>query len=87
MAPEDPLARGIVDVFSSARAPERLVRIGKPQSLKRAKILQKQLMAQNNIPTAAHRTFEDAAAAIAYLEEINAPVFIKADGPQLQGKA
>ena len=37
-------------------------------------------MAKNSIPTAAHRTFKDADAATAYLEEINAPVFIKADG-------
>ena len=79
VGPEDPLAKGIVDVFQArglrAFGPDRKAAI-----LEASKDFAKQLMAENDIPTAAHRTFEDAAAAIAYLEEINAPVFIKADG-------
>jgi phosphoribosylamine--glycine ligase len=79
VGPEDPLAKGIVDVFQArglrAFGPDRKAAI-----LEASKDFAKRLMAQNGIPTAAYRTFEDADAAIAYLEEINAPVFIKADG-------
>ena len=79
VGPEDPLARGIVDVFQArglrAFGPDRKAAI-----LEASKDFAKQLMTQNDIPTAAYRTFENADAAITYLEEINAPVFIKADG-------
>jgi phosphoribosylamine--glycine ligase len=79
VGPEDPLAKGIVDVFQArglrAFGPDRKAAI-----LEASKDFAKRLMAENGIPTAAYRTFEDADAAIAYLEEINAPVFIKADG-------
>ena len=79
VGPEDPLARGIVDVFQArglrAFGPDRKAAI-----LEASKDFAKRLMAQNGIPTAAYRTFEDADAAIAYLKEINAPVFVKADG-------
>ena len=79
VGPEDPLAKGIVDVFQArglrAFGPDRKAAI-----LEASKDFAKRLMAQNNIPTAAYRTFEGADAAIAYLKEINTPVFIKADG-------
>jgi phosphoribosylamine--glycine ligase len=79
VGPEDPLAKGIVDVFQ-ARGLRAFGPDQKAAILEASKDFAKQLMAQNDIPTAAHRTFEDADAAIAYLEEINAPVFVKADG-------
>ena len=79
VGPEDPLAKGIVDVFQArglrAFGPDRKAAI-----LEASKDFAKQLMVENGIPTATHRTFEDADAAIAYLEQINAPVFVKADG-------
>ena len=79
VGPEDPLAKGIVDVFQArglrAFGPDRKAAI-----LEASKDFAKRLMAENGIPTAAYRTFEGADASIAYLEEINAPVFIKADG-------
>ena len=79
VGPEDPLARGIVDVFQArglrAFGPDRKAAI-----LEASKDFAKRLMAQNGIPTATYRTFEDADTAIAYLEEINVPVFVKADG-------
>ena len=79
VGPEDPLAKGIVDVFQArglrAFGPDRKAAI-----LEASKDFAKRLMAQNGIPTSAYRTFEDADAAIACLEEINAPVFVKADG-------
>ena len=59
---------------------ERLGPDRKAAILEASKDFAKRLMAENGIPTAAYRTFEDADTAIAYLEEINAPVFVKADG-------
>ncbi len=79
VGPEDPLAKGIVDVFQArglrAFGPDRKAAI-----LEASKGFAKRLMSENGIPTAAHRTFEDVNAAIVYLQEINAPVFVKADG-------
>ncbi len=79
VGPEDPLAKGIVDVFQ-ARGLRAFGPDQKAAILEASKDFAKRLMAENSIPTAAYRTFEGADAAIAYLEEINAPVFIKADG-------
>ncbi len=79
VGPEDPLAKGIVDVFQTrglrAFGPDRKAAI-----LEASKDFAKRLMTENGIPTAVHRTFGEADAAIAYLEALNAPVFIKADG-------
>ena len=79
VGPEDPLAKGIVDIFQ-ARGLRAFGPDQKAAILEASKDFAKRLMAENGIPTAAYRTFEDADAAIAYLDEINAPVFVKADG-------
>lgn len=79
VGPEQPLANGLVDVFYErglrAFGPNRKAAI-----LESSKDFAKQLMVDNNIPTAAHRTFDNPGAAIAYLKGINTPVFVKADG-------
>ena len=79
VGPEAPLAEGIVDVFS-----ERGLRTFGPDKraayLEASKDFAKQLMVKNGIPTAQHQTFTDAEAAMAYVEDYNAPVFVKADG-------
>ena len=79
VGPEAPLAEGIVDVFS-----ERGLKTFGPDKraarLEASKDFAKQLMARNDIPTAAHRTFVDAEEAMAYIEDYNAPVFVKANG-------
>ena len=79
VGPEQPLANGLVDVFCErglrAFGPNRKAAI-----LEASKDFAKQLMVDNNIPTAAHRTFDNPAAAIAYLKGIDTPVFVKADG-------
>ena len=79
VGPEVPLAEGIVDVFSErglkAFGPDK-----RAARLEASKDFAKQLMAKNNIPTAAHRTFVDAEEAIAYIKTHNAPVFVKANG-------
>ena len=79
VGPEVPLAEGIVDVFSErglkAFGPDK-----RAAHLEASKDFAKQLMVKNDIPTAAHRTFTDIEEAMAYIEDHNAPVFVKADG-------
>ena len=79
VGPEAPLAEGIVDVFS-----ERGLKAFGPNKraayLEASKDFAKQLMVKNGIPTAEHQTFTDAEEAMAYIEDRNAPVFVKADG-------
>ncbi|MDE0555577.1 MAG: phosphoribosylamine--glycine ligase [Candidatus Poribacteria bacterium] len=79
VGPEAPLAEGIVDVFHErglkAFGPDK-----RAARLEASKHFAKQLMVKNNIPTAAHRTFVDAEEAMAYIEDQNTPVFVKADG-------
>lgn len=79
VGPEVPLGAGMVDIFR-----EHGLRIFGPvaagAALEASKAFAKELMVEANIPTARHRTFTDANAAFAYLEEHGAPVVIKADG-------
>jgi len=79
VGPEAPLAAGIVDDFTAAG-----LKIFGPTKaaaqLESSKDFAKQFMARNKIPTAAHQTFTDAAAAHHYVEQRGAPIVIKADG-------
>jgi phosphoribosylamine--glycine ligase len=79
VGPELPLIEGIVDVFR-----QRGLKIFGPDAagaaLEGSKAFAKELMAEAGIPTAQHRTFLDAASALAYLEEHGAPVVVKASG-------
>ena len=79
VGPEAPLAEGIVDVFRErglkAFGPDK-----RAARLEASKDFAKQLMLKNGIPTAEHQTFTDAEAAMAYIEDRNAPVFVKANG-------
>ena len=79
VGPEAPLANGMVDAFQErglrAFGPNRRAAI-----LEASKDFAKNLMVENGIPTAVHRTFENPDEAIAYIQEVNSPVFVKADG-------
>ena len=83
VGPEDPLAGGLVDFLTergvAAYGPTRAA-----AEIESSKAFAKDLMQRASIPTAAARTFEDADAALAYLDELEAggrsvPV-VKADG-------
>ncbi len=79
VGPEQPLVAGVVDRFQAAG----LACFGPSQAaaqLEGSKAFSKDFMARHGIPTARHRSFEDAAAAHAYLDEVGAPVVVKADG-------
>jgi len=79
VGPEGPLAAGIVDAFRAAG-----LRIFGPTRaaarLESSKDFAKAFMLRHGIPTAAYRSFTDAAAAHAYVEERGAPIVVKADG-------
>lgn len=84
VGPEAPLALGIVDEFRKAR-----LRIFGPTRnaarVEASKIFSKDVMAQAKIRTARAKSFEKAAEAMAYIEQHEIPVVIKADG-LAQGK-
>ena len=80
VAPEDPLALGMVDALEAAgiRAfgPRRNAAV-----LEASKIFSKNLMARYGIPTAEYQTFLDMDDAVTYLDGVDKfPVVIKADG-------
>jgi phosphoribosylamine--glycine ligase len=79
VGPDDPLAMGIVDLFTA----ERLRIFGPTRSaarLESSKIFAKELMRAQKVPTAQARTFSDSEEALGYCEELKFPVVIKADG-------
>jgi len=79
VGPEAPLAAGVVDAFRA----EGLRIFGPTRDaarLESSKDFAKAFMVRHGIPTAAYRTFTEATAAHAYVEERGAPIVVKADG-------
>ena len=79
VGPDDPLAGGIVDLFTT----ERLRIFGPDKSAARiesSKIFAKELMRREGIPTADARTFSNTSEAFNYCERLRFPIVIKADG-------
>jgi phosphoribosylamine--glycine ligase len=79
VGPEGYLAEGIVDAFRS----RGLCIVGPSQSaaqIESSKVFAKNLMEKYGIPTAAYRVFSEYQDAKAYIEEMGAPIVIKADG-------
>ncbi|MCD8037889.1 MAG: phosphoribosylamine--glycine ligase [Lachnospiraceae bacterium] len=76
---DDPLVGGIVDAFEAEG-----LRVFGPRKnaaiLEGSKAFSKDLMKKYNIPTAAYENFDDAEAALAYLETASFPIVLKADG-------
>lgn len=76
---DDPLVAGVVDVFE-----EKGLRVFGPRKnaaiLEGSKAFSKDLMKKYNIPTAAYETFTNSEDALAYLENSDYPVVLKADG-------
>ena len=79
VGPEAPLSEGIVDSFEAAGlkifGPRRA-----PAQLESSKEFAKNFMDQYGIPTAAYKTFTDAAPAHAYIDQRGVPIVVKADG-------
>lgn len=76
---DDPLVAGVVDVFK-----ERGLRVFGPRKnaaiLEGSKAFSKDLMKKYNIPTASYETFTSSEDALAYLENSEYPIVLKADG-------
>ena len=79
VGPEAPLAAGVVDAFRDAGlkifGPTRAA-----AQLESSKDFAKSFMTRHGIPTALHRTFDNAAEAKAFVSERGAPIVVKADG-------
>ena len=76
---DDPLVGGLVDEMEAAG-----LRVFGPRKnaaiLEGSKAFSKDLMKKYNIPTAAYENFDDPQKALAYLETVEMPVVLKADG-------
>ena len=79
VAPDDPLAGGLVDEMEKAG-----IRAFGPRKnaavLEGSKAFSKDLMKKYHIPTAAYENFDDPEKAVKYLETAKLPVVLKADG-------
>ncbi len=79
VGPEAPLVAGVVDAFESAGLPCFGPRRAAAQ-LEGSKAFTKAFLARHQIPTAAYGTFTEVAPAFAYLDQVGAPIVVKADG-------
>ncbi len=85
VGPEDPLVNGIKDFFKKDEALKNILLIGpdaKSAQLEGSKDFSKDFMSEFGIPTAAHKSFtnDNVAAGQAFLETLNPPYVLKADG-------
>ena len=79
VAPDDPLALGMVDALEAAGIPAFGPRAN-AAIIEASKAFSKELMRKYHIPTAKYATFTDMDQAIAYIHEQGAPIVVKADG-------
>lgn len=79
VAPDDPLALGMVDVMEQngikAFGPNKMA-----AQIEASKVFAKDLMKKYDIPTAKYEVFDNAVNAKEYIKEIGAPIVVKADG-------
>ncbi len=79
VGPEQPLVMGIVDAFQ-----DKGLKIFGPSKqaalIEGSKTFAKELMKQHGIPTAFFSTFDDPEEAKRYIQEVGAPIVVKADG-------
>ena len=79
VGPEDPLTRGIVDLFES----KGLSIFGSNQKaaeIEGSKAFAKEMMKKYHLPTASYEIFEDRMEAVNYIRRQGAPIVVKADG-------
>lgn len=79
VGPDDPLVAGAVDAFEA----EGMKVFGPRKNaaiIEGSKAFSKDLMKKYGIPTAAYENFDNAEAALAYLETADFPIVLKADG-------
>ena len=79
VAPDDPLVLGAVDALNEKGIP-CFGPNKKAAIIEGSKAFSKNLMKKYNIPTAQYEIFNDCEKAIKYLDEVDIPIVIKADG-------
>ncbi len=79
VAPDDPLAMGMVDALEAAGIPAFGPRAN-AAIIEGSKAFSKELMKKYHIPTAQYEIFTDKAAALSYVEAQGAPIVVKCDG-------
>ncbi len=79
VAPDDPLVLGCVDALAKVGI-KSFGPCAAAAIIEGSKVFSKNLMKKYGIPTAAYEVFENAEAALAYLESAPIPTVIKADG-------
>lgn len=79
VAPDDPLALGMVDALEAADIPAFGPRTN-AAVIEASKAFSKELMKKYHIPTARYQIFSELDKALSYIEEQGAPIVIKADG-------
>ncbi|WP_295577502.1 phosphoribosylamine--glycine ligase [uncultured Lamprocystis sp.] len=79
VGPEVPLVAGVVDAFAAAGLPCFGPRRAAAQ-LEGSKAFSKAFLERHGIPTAAYGTFTEVEPALAYLDQVGAPIVVKADG-------
>ncbi len=85
VGPEDPLVKGIYDFFKADDALKNITLIGPSKEgaqLEGSKEFAKEFMQRHNIPTAKYQAFtkDNLEEGYAFLESLNAPYVLKADG-------
>ena len=79
VAPDDPLALGMVDALEAAGIPAFGPKAN-AAIIEASKAFSKELMKKYNIPTAQYETFTELDKALAYIRQQGAPIVVKADG-------
>ena len=79
VAPDDPLALGMVDALEAAGIPAFGPRAN-AAVIEASKVFSKALMEKYHIPTAKYRAFTDLEEALAYIRQEGSPIVVKADG-------
>lgn len=79
VTPDDPLALGMVDAMEAAGIPS-FGPTALAARIEASKVFAKELMENAHVPTAKSGIFTDIAEAKKYIDEVGAPIVIKADG-------
>ncbi len=79
VGPEEPLTKGIVDLFES-RSLSIFGSSQKAAEIEGSKAFAKEMMKKYHIPTATYEVFEDQNEAVNYIRKQRAPMVVKADG-------
>jgi phosphoribosylamine--glycine ligase len=79
VAPDDPLAAGMVDKLDEAGI-RAFGPVKSAAIIEGSKAFSKDLMKKYNIPTAGYSVFESSSEALRYIDECGTPIVVKADG-------